>query len=90
MIYKCKGKLDDIVDYGNSVQELVKTLREKYKVGKVFDFTTHGILSINYRLEIPSSFSFVTEGVEILYTCYLWKDEQNTEIPENVEFFDQF
>lgn len=45
---------------------------------------------MNYRLEIPSRFSFVTEGVEKLYTCYLWKDEQNTEIPENVEFFDQF
>lgn len=81
---------DDIVDYGNSVRELVKTLREKYKVGKVFVYATHGILPMNYRLEIPSRFSFVTEGVEKLYTCYLWKDEQNTEIPENVEFFDQF
>lgn len=75
---------DDIVDYGNSVNELVKILHEKYKVGKVYVYATHGILPMNSRLEVPSRFSFITEGVDTLFLSYLWEDKERTQVPLNV------
>lgn len=75
---------DDIIDYGNSVNELVKILHEKYKVGKVYVYATHGILPMNSRLEVPSRFSFVTEGIDILFLNHLWEDKEQTQVPFNV------
>lgn len=75
---------DDIIDYGNSVNELVKILHEKYKVGTVYVYATHGILPMNSRLEVPSRFSFVTEGIDILFLNHLWEDKEQTQVPLNV------
>lgn len=77
---------DDIIDYGNSVQDLVKILKEKYNAENVYIYATHGILPLNKRLEVPSRFSFVTKNVEGLFLNSLWEDKENPEIPENVSY----
>lgn len=81
---------DDIIDYGNSVQELIKILKEKYKAANVFVYATHGILPLNTRVNPPSRFSFVLENVSGLFINSLWEDKNNPEIPENVSYFQLF
>lgn len=78
---------DDILDYGNSVQDLVKILKEKYNAENVYIYATHGILPLNTRLPVPSRFSFVTTGVTKLFVNSLWNDKDNPEIPDNVSYF---
>ena len=77
---------DDIIDYGNSVQDLVKILKEKYNAANVYIYATHSILPLNKRLEVPSRFSFVTENVTGLFINSLGEDKDNPEIPENISY----
>lgn len=81
---------DDIIDYGNSVQELIKILKEKYKASDVYVYATHGILPLNSRVNPPSRFSFILNNVKGLFVNSLWEDQANPEIPENVSYFQLF
>lgn len=61
--------LDDILDYGTSLYELSKALKQDYKVGHISAFVTHAILPNNLRLTPPSRSSYVLEYVDHL-SCY--------------------
>ena len=60
---------DDIIDYGTSIHELTKQLKEKYKGITILVFISHAILPFNTRLEIPSRFSYALQYVD-MFNCY--------------------
>lgn len=61
--------VDDIIDYGNSLHDLTKVLKETYKVKHISCFISHGILPSNLRLTIPSRTSFALKYVDY-FECY--------------------
>lgn len=90
-----KGKTvfvpDDIVDYGGSVNELSRLLKEQYEVGKVIVYASHGILPVNNRLPVPSRYSFILENVDLLYLHSLWTNSEiNEVVPQNVFYVQDF
>lgn len=60
---------DDIIDYGTSIHELTKKLKETYKGITILVFISHAILPLNTRLEIPSRFSYALQYVD-MFNCY--------------------
>jgi phosphoribosylpyrophosphate synthetase len=88
---------DDIIDYGGTVIEVAKILKEQFKVGKIITYHTHGILPPNFRAldeeGKPSRFKALLEYVDEMYIYNLWstlEDPELKDVPENVKYFVNF
>ena len=82
-----KGKtilaIDDILEYGGTLRELAKTLKEDYGVAKVIAYVTHGVLPINKRLPVPSRINFILDYIDSIHCYYLWSNPESTEEKDN-------
>ena len=59
--------VDDLIDYGTSIHELTKSLKQDYKVRHISVFVTHAILPENLRINPPSRTSFALQYVNLFY-----------------------
>ena len=75
--------IDDILEYGTTIRELAKVLKEDFNVSKVKCYVTHGVLPINKRLSIPSRINFILDYVDEIYCYYLWSNLESTEEKDN-------
>lgn len=78
--------IDDIADYGTTLRETAKILKEQYGASEVNAYITHGILPVNERLETPSRFSFLLDYIDNLHFKFLWdvgSDESNEHVTYN-------
>ena len=69
--------VDDLIDYGASIHELTKSLKQDYKVRHISVFITHAILPKNLRINPTSRTSFALQYVDLFYCHNLFDLEGN-------------
>ncbi len=66
-----KKKQDDLVDYGTSIVELAKMLKNTYNAKEVNVFVSHAILPMNQRITPPSRLGAIfNNGYIDNFYCY--------------------
>lgn len=75
--------VDDILEYGTTVHDLAKMLKEEYGVAHVGVYVSHGVCPINYRISPISRFNFILNFVDEIYCYNLWSIDNNSEHQSN-------
>lgn len=71
--------IDDILEYGTTVRELAKALKEDYGVTNVGVYVSHGVCPLNLRINPQSRFNFILDFIDEIYCYNLWEIDGNNE-----------
>jgi ribose-phosphate pyrophosphokinase len=82
--------IDDILEYGTTVRELAKTLKEDYGVANIGVYVTHAVLPLNLRESPASHTSFILDYLDNIYGYFWWPECSEKEVPEQALYLNLF
>ena len=73
----------DILEYGTTVHDLAKMLKEEYGVAHVGVYVSHAVCPMNLRINPPSRFNFILQSIDEIYCYNLWSIDNDHEHQSN-------